>query len=652
MTRDSKRIGVFVCHCGTNIAGTVDIHYVIEKIREYPGVVHTEDYIYMCSDPGQDLIRKAIREHALTDIVVASCTPSLHLQTFRRAAALEGVNPYRVEMANIREQCSWPHTHEKETATRKAVTIIRATIEKLRLNRGLVPSAIPITRRALVIGGGIAGIQAALDIAQGGREVVLVERDIVLGGHALQLAGTFPDLERATCLVASRISEVINHPLIKIYIFSEIEEVTGYIGNFNVRIRRKACFVDRDRCTGCGLCLEQCPVSVDSEFDRGLTKRKAIEIPATDKMPFCPRIDTDSCLRFTGGECRACREICPADAINYEDSDTVVEEGIGAIVAAPGYELLSKGIPEYIPDDPDIIDGLQFERILSPNGPTGGEVRRPSDGRIPREVVFISCVGSRDPEHGKSYCSRICCMYIAKQALLYRRAVPDGQAYIFYKDIRSDARDFEEFVQDAMNEGGILYMKGDVPMMYREGDGIRVVGVDTLVGKKIEIMADMVVLARAIVPRTSTRELGRRLNIASDEHGFLTEAHIKLRPVESLTSGIFLAGTAQWPRDLPDTISSASATASKVLAMFSREELLREPTVASVDEETCTGCGQCVSICAYRARQVDEKTKLASVNEALCECCGACAATCPSKAIQHKNWTHRQFFEMIDAAAG
>ena len=652
MARGSKRIGVFICHCGTNIAGTVDVHYVVEKIREYPGVVHAEDYIYMCSDPGQELIRKAIREHNLTDIVVASCTPSLHLQTFRRAAALEGVNPYRVEMANIREQCSWPHTHEKETATLKAVIIVTAAIEKLRLNRGLVPSATPITRRALVIGGGIAGIQAALDIANGGSEVVLVERDTAIGGHARQLAGTFPDLERATCLIASKIAEVVNHPRIKLYIYSEVEEVTGYIGNFNVRIRRKACFVDRDRCTGCGLCLERCPVSVDSEFDRGLSKRKAIEIPSADAAPFCPRIDSATCLQFTGGECRACQEICPADAINYADSDTVIEEEIGAIIAAPGYEMLSKDIPGYIPEDPDIIDGLQFERILSSTGPTGGEVRRPSDGRIPREVVFISCVGSRNPEHGVSYCSRICCMYIAKQALLYRKAVPDGQVYIFYKDIRSDARDFEEFVQEAMNEGGILYLKGDVPTMYREDDKIRVVGVDTLIGRTIEIMADMVVLARAMVPHTGTRELSRRLNIASDEHGFLTEAHLKLRPVESLTSGIFLAGTAQWPRDLPDTIASASAAASKVLALFSREELLRDPTVASVDVETCTGCGQCASICAYRAIKVDEKTKLASVNEALCEGCGACAATCPSKAIQHKNWTHRQFFEMIDAVAG
>jgi len=432
---------------------------------------------------------------------------------------------------------------------------------------------------------------------------------------------------------------------------SEVEEVSGYVGNFRARIRHRACFVDRDKCTGCGLCLDRCPVLVPSEFERGLSLRRAIDIPSPEIVPFQPAIDATVCLHFKDGTCRACQEVCPAGAIDFGDTDTFSEEEVGAIVIAPGYDLLRAGLPEAIPEDPDIIDGLQFERILSPTGPTGGQVRRPSDGRVPREVVFVSCVGSRDPEHGVSYCSRVCCMYVAKQALLYRRAVPDGQAYVFYKDIRSDSKGFEEFVQDVMSDDGILYLRGDVPTVFRDEDKIRVLGVDTLVAKNVEVLADLVVLARAMVPRATTRELARKLNIASDEHGFLTEAHIKLRPVESLTSGVFIAGTAQWPRDLPDTITSASAAASKVLSLFSRGELLREPTVASVDEESCTGCGQCVSVCTYRAIQVDEKTKVATVNEALCEGCGACSVTCPSKAMQHKNWTARQFFEMIDVAA-
>jgi heterodisulfide reductase subunit A len=647
-----ERIGVFVCHCGNNIAGTVDVKRVVEELSRYPGVVHVEDYMYMCSDPGQEIMRKAIREKSLNGVVNANCSPTLHQRTFRRVAEAEGINPYRVEIANIREQCSWPHAGDKETATRKAIAIVKATVEKLRLDMALTPTVTPLTKRALVIGAGIAGIQAALDIANGGYEVLLVEKDISIGGHVMQLAGTFPGLERPDTLLASRLAEVVSHPRIKLYIYSEVEEVSGYVGNFDVKIRRKAGYVDSDRCNSCGLCLEECPVSVPSEYNCGLSQRKAIRIPSSEAVPFNPVIDVGHCLRFNGSQCQSCQEACPEGAIDFSGEDTFVEEKVGIIVAAPGYDLLPGGQSEIYPEDPDIIDGLQFERILSANGPTSGEVRRPSDGRVAREVVFISCVGSRDPEHGVPYCSRVCCMYVAKQALLYHQTVPGGQAYIFYTDMRSDAKGFEEFVQGVMDESGILYVRGEVSRVFRDGDKIKVWGVDTLLGKEVEITADLVVLARAMVPRPTTREMARKLNIASDEHGFLTEAHIKLRPVESLTSGIYLAGTAQWPRDLPDTIASAEAAASKVLSLFSREELLHEPTIAYVDEEVCSGCGQCVSNCAYRAIEIDEADRIARVNEALCEGCGACAAICPSGAVQLRNSTPRQFFEIIDVAAG
>jgi heterodisulfide reductase subunit A len=321
---------------------------------------------------------------------------------------------------------------------------------------------------------------------------------------------------------------------------------------------------------------------------------------------------------------------------------------VGAIIVATGHELYPRdGIGEYALD-PDVLDGLQFERILSDSGPTAGEVRRPSDGKVPRQVVFIQCVGSRDPEHGVPYCSRVCCMYTAKQAMLYKQAVPDGQAYVFYMDIRSDAKGYEEFVKKVVDEQRVLYLRGRVSKVFREGEKLKVWGADTLTGKSIEISADLVVLATAMVPSPAVRELARKLNIIVDAHGFVTEAHIKLRPVETLTAGIYLAGTAQWPRDLPDTISSASGAASKILSLFSRKELLHEPTIATVDSEVCAGCGQCVAICAYKAIELDPKRRVARVNEALCEGCGACVVACPSKAMQHKNWTPKQFFEMID----
>ena len=563
MAKREERIGVFVCHCGLNIAGTVDVQKVVEEIRKYPGVAHAEHYMYMCSDPGQEMMRKAIREKGLTAVVNANCSPSLHEKTFRRVCAAAGLNPYRCEIANIREQCSWPHAGDKEAATRKALAIIKMTVERLRLNMMLTPLVIPLTKRALVIGGGIAGIQAALDIANGGYEVVLVEKSGALGGHVMELSATFPALESPRDFLLPRIEEVAAHPNIRLYLNSEIEEVSGYVGSFTVRIRQ---------------------------------------------------------------------------------GEQILEEEVGAIVTAPGFDLFPRERLPVYPDDPDIVDGLQFERILS-----AGRVTRPSDGRTPRDVVFIQCAGSRDPEHGMPYCSRVCCMYTAKQVLLYRKAVSDSQAYVCYMDLRSDARGFEEFAQQVMSHDGVLYVRGNPSRVFRDGDKLKIWVTDTLSGKNLEVSADIVVLALAMVPRAGTRELARKLNIGVDEHGFLTEAHIKLRPVESLTSGVFLAGTAQWPRDIPDTIASASAAASKVLSLFSRKELLHEPTTAHVDEDVCSGCGVCVPVCTFKAISIDEKKKVAVVNVALCEGCGSCAATCPSKAMQHHNWSHRQLFAMISS---
>ena len=646
-----KKIGVFVCHCGLNIAGPVDVERVVEQIKDYPGVAHAEHYIFMCSEPGQELVRKAIRDKGLNGILMSNCSPSLHERTFRNLAASEGINPYHCEIANIREQCSWPHASDRETATKKAIAIIKATIEKLQRNISLTPMVVPLTKRVLIIGAGIAGMQAALDIADGGYEAVLVEREPSIGGHATQLSGTFPTLDRVPCLVAPIMAKVASHPNIKLYAYSEVDEVSGYVGNFQARIRRKASFVDEEKCNYCGLCLGSCPATAPSEFDQGLSQRGAIYIPFPHAMPPILVIDTQTCLHFTGDQCQACEQICPTQAIDFQQQDTFIEEKIGAIIVATGYALYPVGdIGEYA-SDPDVIDGLQFERLLSPSGPTAGEVRRPSDGKTPKEVVFISCVGSRDPEHGVSYCSRVCCMYVAKQAMLYKQVVPSGQAYVFYMDIRSDAKGYEEFVKKVVDEEKVLYLRGKVSKVFRDGEQIKVWGVDTLIGKNIEVSADLVVLATAMVPSSGVKELARKLNIIFDEHGFITEAHIKLRPVETLTSGIYLAGTAQWPRDLPDTVSSASGAASKILSLFSRKELLHEPTIAVVDSEICSGCGQCVPICSYKAIELDLKKRVAKVNEAVCEGCGACAVTCPSKAMKHNNWTPRQFFEMIDIAA-
>ena len=578
-----RKIGVFVCHCGLNIAATVDVERVAEEIRQYPGVAYAVDYKYMCSDPGQALIKEAIEREGLDGVVVAACSPSMHEATFRRAVASVGLNPYLCEMANIREQCSWVH-QDREAATRKAVAIISSLVEKVKLNEPLEPLTLPLIRRALVIGGGIAGLTAALDIAEAGYPVILVERKPVLGGKMRELSGLYLNFDAAPDLLAQHIEAVEKHSHITVLTEAEVEEVSGYVGNFSVKIRR----------------------FVNSEF-----------------------VNSD-------------------ESTNLRAPNLLVYD-IGAIVVATGYELypLSK-LGEYGGGRiPDVVDGLQFERMLA-----DGEIRRPSDGRIPREIVWVQCAGSRDPELHMPYCSKICCMYVAKQAIAFKRLMPGGQAYVFYIDIRSAGKGYEEFVRQAMEEYDVLYLRGKVSKVFQEDGKVIVWGVDTLTGKPLEIAADLVVLATAAVPSQGAKELAQRLRIASDEHGFFSEAHPKLRPVESLTAGIYLAGAAQFPKDIPETVAQASAAAAKVLSLFSQREMIHEPTVAYVIEELCSGCGLCVEACPYEARSLHPWKGIATVNEALCQGCGACVVACPNKASRMRNFTTDQVLAMLEGVTG
>lgn len=1107
---NEERIGVFVCHCGLNIAGTVDVEKVTEELSKYPGVAYATDYRYVCSDPGQNLIKEAVKEHNLTKFVVAACTPSLHERTFRRVGENAGLNPYLVEIANIREQCSWVHT-DKDKATEKAIRIIKYVVEKLKLNRPLEPSRIPITKKALVIGGGIAGIQAALDIADAGYEVLIVERMPSIGGHMAQLSETFPTLDCSQCILTPKMVDVGHHPKIKLMTLSEIDEVSGYVGNFKVKIRKKVRYVDIDKCTACGECEKVCPVEVPSWFEVGLAKRKAIYRPFPQAVPSaysitrlgmppcqaacpihqnaqgyvtliregkykealevilrdhplpsicgrvctrpcetsCTRKDVDEpvaihslkrfvtdmfpnfklegpkdekdkriaivgagpaglacayelrkrgykvtiydvlpypggmmyvgipefrlpkklllrdikriedvgvefklkvqvgkdvtldelkekydalfiaigahierkmgiegedldgvwggveflrsinlgkkvkigkrvcvvgggnsavdaarvalrlgakevtivyrrsrvempadpkevdeteaegvkilfltlptkaigdgkireieCLRmelgppdesgrrrpipiegsefripcdtliitigqepdinslkdklglkltrwktfevdpvtmqtnipgvFAGGDCvrgpdviidaildgkkaaesiarylegrdmkeereepfksdvkldtkgipkkprvkmrkididkriswkevelgfneeeareeasrcldcavccdcRLCTQACEPKAIDHFMKDEIIEEEFGAIIVATGYETMPKEqIGEYGAGRiKDVIDGLQFERLLSASGPTGGIVKRPSDESIPKEVVFIQCVGSRD-EKKYPYCSKICCMYTAKHAMLYKHRIPDGQAYVFFMDVRTGGKGYEEFWKRAVEEDGVVYLRGKVSTIYEENGKVVVCGFDTLTGKQIRISADLVVLAMAIRPSPGIEELASKLGLCPDEFGFLQEAHPKLRPVETVSSGIFLAGVCQGPKDIPEVVAQASGAASKVIAMFSQDEYIREPIIADVDEELCSGCRVCIGVCPYNAREYDEEKGIVKVIEALCEGCGACASTCPSGATSVKNYTDEQVFRMVTTA--
>ncbi len=648
--RIPKKIGVFVCHCGKNIADTVDVDAVVKAVRKLPGVAHVQDYKYMCSQPGQEMVREAIERYQLDGVIVAACTPNLHEATFRNAAAKAELNPYCVEMANIREQCAWVHQKEPDIATHKAVEIITAMLRKVAKNAALIEERIPITKRALVIGGGVAGIQASLDIADAGYEVILVEKEPSIGGHMAQLSETFPTLDCAQCILTPKMVSVGSHPRIKIMAWSEVREVDGYVGNFSVKIERKISGVDFEKCTGCGLCVEKCPTKVTSEFERGIGTRKAIYSPFPQAVPNKPVIDREHCLKYTKGTCGICQKVCEVDAIDFDQQAEIVEEKVGAIVVATGYELYDKAaLGEYGAGRvPDVIDSLAFERLLSASGPTAGKIQRPSDGKVPKTIVFVQCAGSRDPEKHKPYCSRICCMYTGKQAMLYKHAVHDGEAHIFYIDIRSGGKNYEEFIERVQEEG-VLYTRGKVSKIYRNGDKVTVMGADTLAGKPVKVNADLVVLAMAVVPQPGVDELRKILKIPTDIHGFWTEAHPKMNPVGTTTRGIFLAGCGQAPRDIPDTVCQASGAASKVIALFSHEKLELDPMTVMVDAELCSGCGICVAACPYDARKIDESKGIATVNEALCQGCGACMVACPNGATIHKNFSKEQIINMVDS---
>ena len=668
------RIGVFVCHCGENIARTVDVAQVSETLKDHPGVVVSQDYKYMCSDPGQQLIRQAIEEHDLTGVVVCACSPHMHEGTFRRASSKAGLNPFLCEMANIREQCSWIHDDRGE-ATEKATDIARTIVEKVKNNTPLEMIHIPVTKRALVIGGGIAGIQTALDIADGGVDVVLVEKDPSIGGHMAQLSETFPTLDCSQCIMTPRMVQVLQHPRITLHTYSEVESVEGTIGNFTVKVRKKARSVDVSLCTGCGDCQNACPnKKIPNEFNANLNTRTAIYVPFPQAVPNIPVIDRENCTLFKGRRkgrekdaCGKCKEACLRSAIDYDLGDTFVEESVGAIVVATGYQLYDigrkqpeglKGYPEYgYGEIPDVISGLQFERLASASGPTGGAILRPSDGKEPKKIVFISCVGSRDPEKGMSYCSKICCMYAAKHTMLYRHKVHGGEATVFYMDIRTAGKGYEEFARRAIEEDGAKYIRGRVSRLYRDGDVIKVVGFDTLGGETATIDADMVVLCTAVRPQPGVKDLARTLSVTCDQNGFINSAHPKLRPVETTTAGVFVAGCCQSPSDIPDSVAMAGAASCKVLGLFSSDELEREPTVAVVNERTCIGCYTCERACPYGAvERVDVTNRagevighVARVNPGVCQGCGVCAATCPSKSIELQGFTDEQIFAEINA---
>lgn len=659
-----QKIGVFVCWCGSNIAATVDVEAVSQALSKEPGVVFSTNYQYMCSQTGQDLIQEKVRELGLTGVVVCSCSPRMHENTFRKTCEKAGLNPYMVEIANIREQCSWIHK-DKAEATKKAIILGRAAIAKVMLNAPLQAGTSPVKRRALVIGGGIAGIQTALDIADAGFEVDIVEKKPTIGGKMTQIDKTFPTLDCAACILTPKMVDCAQNEKIHIYAYSEVAAVKGFVGNFKVTIRKKARFVDTTKCTGCGLCTEKCPQKkVPNEFNLGLDTRRAIYIPFAQAVPKVATIDPDYCNMLQKGKCGVCARVCSAGAIDYTQKDELIEEEYGAIVAATGFNPidLSQFNEFAYAQSPDVVSSLEFERLMNAAGPTGGTLLRPSDGKHPHTIVFVQCVGSRcdGAQKGKPYCSKICCMYTAKHAMLCREKYPDTEVYVFYIDVRTPGKNFDEFYRRAVEEYGVHYIKGMVGKVVPQNGVLKVQASDLLDNRQLHIDADMVVLAAAIEPDKSARSLATMLTASMDTNDFFTEAHPKLRPVESPTAGIFLSGTCQGPKDIPETVAQAGAAAAKVIGLLSKSQLLCNPCTAQPDELMCNGCSSCEKVCPYGAITYINKEfrgpnrttvlrRVAQVNPAVCQGCGACTVACMSGAMDLKGFSNRQIMAEVDA---
>lgn len=646
--KDDIRIGVFVCHCGLNIAGSVDVKKVTKYATTLPHVVYAVDNRYTCSDPGQDEIKKAIKKYNLNRVVVASCSPRMHESTFRTACEEAGLNKYLFEMANIRDQCSWVHLYDKDGATEKAKDLVKMAVAKVALLAPAKEIEVPIIKKALVVGGGVAGIQAAQDMADAGFKVYLIEKDPSIGGRMAQLDKNFPTVDCSICILGPKMTDAGKHPNIEILSYSEVVDVQGYIGNFSVRIKKKPRYILTDLCNGCGECMNVCPVEVPNEFDDNIAPRHAIYIPFPQAVPSLATIDLNHCIR-----CYRCMSVCGRNAIDFTQEAEEVILDVGTIIVATGVDVYDPTpLKRYgYSVNKNVITSLEFERMINAGGPSKGHLLRPSDKKIPKSVAFIQCVGSRSEVTGHLYCSNICCMNTLKDSLLIKEHWPDTQINVFYIDIRAHGKGYEDLYKNVIGRG-VRFIRG-LPSEIIEDkntNNLYLVGENTLLNEPYIMETDLVILSVGIIPRKDSDNIKRLFNLSKTLDGFFMESNPILKPVDAPTGGIFFAGCAEGPKDIKTSVMEAGAAASHATILMSKGKVTVEAITPRIIEDKCVGCGLCVNVCPYNALYINTKTKKAEVIEAACAGCGTCGAECPQHAIISRHFTDEQIYAQIDAA--
>ena len=650
----SEKVGVYICHCGTNIAGTVDVEEVTRWASEQEHVAIARHYEFMCSSLGQDLIEADIKEMGLTRVVVAACSPHMHEKTFRDASERAGLNPFLFEMANIRELNSWI-TDDRAAATQKTKAMIKGAVERVIHHQPLEPFPVQINPNSLIVGGGITGIMAALELARAGHHVYLVEREPSIGGNMARWDKTFPTLDCAACILTPRMVDVGQHPNVTLLTYSEVEQVEGYIGNFSVTVRQKARYINEELCTGCGICEQKCPKKVlDTGFGAGLVERKVVYRPFPQAVPKYPVIDKENCIYFERSKCKACQILCPTNAVDFEQEDRLLQLEVGTIIIATGYEPFdARRIPQYgYGRLPNVFTGVEFERMVNASGPTGGQILLRDRITKPKSVAIIHCVGSRDQNYNE-YCSRVCCMYSLKFAHLVRERLPGAEVYNFYIDIRAAGKRYEEFYHRVMLEGA-NFIRGrvaevtDVARTPEEEGKLIVQAYDTLLNEQRRVPVDMVVLSVGVESRHDAKEVARLFGVGCDSSGFLTERHPKLRPVHTMVDGICIAGACQGPMAIPEAVAQGSAAAAQVASFISQGTVMMEPVKAYIDPERCSGCRICNTMCPYSAIEYRPEQKVSEVITALCQGCGTCVAACPSGIITGAHFTRAQLASQVE----